>query len=162
MKSLESTKPKGINSRRSLLPESGEPPEIGSQLPPELSFLNEGSLAEHWLLSSGVVPESSIDTLLMYAYSQVGVAHVDIHIDQPENREKTPGVFYKVKLNPSARLKMDAMDRANKIRNVLIRKVAILALVKVGAPVSISNDITKYAKEYLPGNFKVEVEILNE
>lgn len=114
-------------------------------------------------MSTGVVPNGSINTLLMYGYSQLGVEKVVLEIDQDEaNSGKNPKVTYKIKLSPSINLKWDALKKAENIKNIILRKAAVLAIIKAGAPVTIKDDIIKYASEYLPGQFEVAVEIVEK
>lgn len=139
---------------------------MNSVLPPEVSSLNEISeqwLAEQWLVKAGVFPDSAIDTLLMYAYVQTGVNHkgVTLEIDRDEVGEgKSPSVTYKIKLEPSALFKWKAVKKAESIGNPIIKKAALLALAKAGAPYGIVDQIKNLAKEYLPKHYKIEVQIV--
>lgn len=112
-----------------------------------------------------MVPDSSIDTLLMYAYSQYGVLHngVIISIDRDDsNNGANPSVHYKIKLDSSTRIKWKALKTTElKIKNPLLKKAAILVLATAGAPYGLEDKIRQLAKEYLPQNYKVEVEIVD-
>ncbi len=130
---------------------------------PYLSPLEESWLAEQWLNSSGVFPDTTIDTLLTFAYVHKGVLHngVTIEIDQDEdNNGENPSVTYKIKLDTSTGLKWSAIKRAQKIKGDILRKSAILALIKVGAPYKLDEEIKSLAKHYLPKKYKVEVQIV--
>lgn len=120
-------------------------------------------MTESWLLETGVIPNGSLNTLLMYGYSQYGVEKVNLEIDQDEaNSGKSPKVNYKVKLTPSVSIKWQALKKAEKIKNVILRKASVLALIKIGVPIDIKEQITKHAKEYLPAQFAVNVEIVEK
>ncbi len=129
--------------------------------------MNETSqqwLAEQWLVSAGVIPESAIDTLLLYAYSQKGVYHkgVVLEIDRDDaNNGKNPKVTYKIKLEPGALLKWKALNKVQQtIKNPTLKKAAFLALAKAGAPYGIEENIKVLAKEYLPPQYQVEVHVI--
>lgn len=136
---------------------------MNSAVRPPISSLDEQWLAEQWFINSGVVPDSSIDTLLMYAYMQRGVLHngVTLELNRDEsNGGKNPSVTYKIKLEPGADLGWKAIKKADQIKNPLFRKVALLGLAKAGAPYGIDQTIFKLATDYLPKQYKVEVYII--
>jgi hypothetical protein len=113
-------------------------------------------------MSAGVVPESAADTLLAYAYSQPGVEHVDLEIDRDDFGDgKNPKVKYRIKLDANRDIKWKALIRAKAIQNPILMKAAILALSKIGAPVGLDESIVIYAREYLPPNYQVEVQIVD-
>jgi len=47
-----------------------------------------------------------------------------------------------------------------KVKNQILKKAAILALAKAGAPIGIEDAIMARAKEYLPANYSVEVSVV--
>lgn len=130
-------------------------------VPQELSSLGERWMSEQWLLASGIVPESAADTLLMYAYAQPGVVKASIEIDRDdEHNGEHPKVTYKVKLDPVSSLKMEAVKKAQAMKEGITKKLALLALAKAGAPVAVRENIVNHAKAYLPAQYSVECEVL--
>ena len=112
-------------------------------------------------MTSGVVPESALDTLLIYAYAQKGVEKVEIEVHRDDaNEGKNPSVTYKIRLDHLSQLKWQMVEKAREIKSRLLQKSALLALSHVGAPLDIKDAIIYYAKEYLPPNYSVEVDIL--
>lgn len=112
-------------------------------------------------MTAGVIPDTSIDTLLMYGYAQEGVDKVKLEIDKDEkNNGKSPSVKYLIKLTPSSNLKWKALKKAENIQNPLLRKAAILALTKLGVPFDLDKRIIYHAKDYLPDQFQVSLEIV--
>jgi hypothetical protein len=127
-----------------------------------LDHLNEKWLTEQWLLSSGVIPESAADTLLMYAYSQNGVRKATLTIDRDDDGNgKNPKVTYQIVLDSMAQLKMDGVKKARAMKNGTLKSLALLALAKTGAPISIEATIIHHAKNYLPPAYSVLVEVLD-
>lgn len=104
-----------------------------------------------------MIPSPSVDSLLMYAYAQKGVEHVELKIDMDG---EIPSVLYSVKLEAGALLKWRALQKAESISNVIFRKAALLALKKAGAPLFIEKAIEGLARAYLPEKFAVEVKIV--
>lgn len=99
----------------------------------------------------------------MYAYAQPGVEKVKIEIDKDEdNNGQHPKVSYKVKLNGRAGLKWQAYHAAKKIKNPIVKKIAMLAVAKAGAPLGVDVIIENYATEYLPPQYSVDVKIVEK
>jgi hypothetical protein len=99
----------------------------------------------------------------MYGYSQPGVDKVRLEIDKDEdNSGKSPKVTYVISLNTKAGLKWKAFLKAGEIKNPILKKMAMLAVAKVGAPVGIDTIIKNYATEYLPPQFLVDVKIVEK
>lgn len=99
----------------------------------------------------------------MYAYAQRGVLHdgVTLELDRDEiNGGKNPSATYKIKLEAGAYFGWKAIKKAERIKNPILRKAAILGLAKAGAPYSVDEMIKKLAQTYLPKQYKVEVIIL--
>lgn len=138
----------------------GVPAEIESSLPPEISSLSEHWLAEQWMLSAGMITNGSADTLLMYAYAQKGVADVKLEIDNLSEENHYVSVRYFLKYQPKTFLKYKLIKRAERIRNGLLRRLALLFLVKLDAPFSIPMTIKQHATEYLPPGSLVEVTVV--
>jgi hypothetical protein len=160
-------KPKMKNWKPSSEAKNGGPNQIDSALPQALSSFNNLSeqwLTEQWLVKSGVLPDSAIDTLLLYAYVQKGVLHngVTLEINKDESNEgANPSITYKIKLEPAAYLKWKALRGIERrIKNTLFQKAMLLALAKGGAPFGMEDQIISLAKEYLPKNYKVEVQVI--
>ena len=158
-------KQKEINSNPSFEEKSGEVQKMNSAIRQQLSsFADEQWLAEQWLINtSGVLPDSSIDTLLMYAYAQKGVLHdgVTLEINRDDaNQGANPSVTYKIKLEPAAMLGWQAIKKAEQIKKPILKKLALLGLAKTGAPYAIDEAIKTLAKNYLPKKYHVEVHII--
>jgi hypothetical protein len=136
-----------------------------SNLPKELSSISEQWLAEQWLVAAGVIPDSAIDTLLMYAYAQKGIRHngVKIIIDRDENNEgKDPSVRYELQLEPKTKVAWKAMKAVeSRGLGAIAKKSALLLLAKAGAPVGLEASIKALAEEYLPKQYRVEVVIVD-
>lgn len=108
------------------------------------------------------MPDHSIDTLLMYGYSQPSVAKVTLEIDRDEfNDGKSPAVIYKIVLKPVDYLKWKAVQKAHLIKSNIVRKSTLLALLKAGAPIGLEKTIQDFAVEYLPKQYRVEVKIID-
>jgi hypothetical protein len=134
---------------------------IRQQLSP---FEDERWLAEQWLINAaGILPDSSIDNLLMFAYMQKGVLPngVTLEIDRDEaNGGANPSVTYKLKLDATGSLGWHALKRAEKIKSPILRKLTILGLTKGGAPYQLREVIQGLAQSYLPKKYRIEVVIL--
>lgn len=112
------------------------------------------------MIAAGVVPDTSADTLLMYAYAQKGVDDVRLEIDNQGEGDRKVKVKYFIKYEPAVYLKYKAMKKAELIKNDLARKAALLALAKAGAPIAIPATIKRHAQEYLPPESVVEVQVV--
>lgn len=110
-------------------------------------------------MAAGVVPETSIDTLLMYAYAQAAVERVKLEINQEVPNGESPTVVYKIQLKPLCLITWKAYKKAEQIKNGIIRKTALLGLAKAGAPLYLESEIKRLAGEYLPPKYVVKVEI---
>lgn len=134
---------------------------IRQQLSP---FEDERWLAEQWLINAaGILPDSSIDNLLMFAYAQKGVLHdgVTLEIDRDEaNGGEKPFVKYKIKLDTTASIGWSAIKKAEKLKSPIMRKLVLLGLARGGAPYQLVETIKGLAQAYLPKKYRVEVEIL--
>lgn len=137
-------------------------PELSNQLPAHLEGLSEKWLTEQWLMAAGVVPEQSADTLLMYAYAQSGVAKVTLEIDRDDaHKGESPCVTYKIKLDPVTLLKWKAVRKLKKeTSSGILQKAALLLCAKAGSPISMEENIQSLAREYLPAQYRVEVQIV--
>jgi hypothetical protein len=128
-----------------------------------LNELSERWLTEQWLLTAGVVPDSSADTLLMYAYAQKGVQKATLKIDRDEdNMGKSPSITYQIELDAWAHVKWRIMGWAKKRKNPILRKLILLFLAKMNAPIFLTEGIAGLAKDYLPGQYSIRVEIKDE
>jgi hypothetical protein len=70
--------------------ERGVPTQNGLQIAPKNSSLEQKLLSEQWLLSNGLITETSADNLLGYAYMQPGVESAKITIDPDDANEEYP------------------------------------------------------------------------
>lgn len=128
-----------------------------------LGELSERWLTEQWLLAAGVVPDSAADTLLMYAYAQRGVQKATLKIDRDEeNLAKSPSITYEIKLDPWASAKWDMVKWANARKNRIFKKLVLLFLAKMNAPMFLLEGISSLARDYLPGQYQIKVEIKDE
>lgn len=125
--------------------------------------LSERWLTEQWLLTAGVVPDSAADTLLMYAYAQRGVQKATLTIDRDEaNLGKSPSVAYSIQLDPWASIKWEMVQWAERRKNRIWRKLCLLFLAKLNAPIFVREGVASLAREYLPPQYAVKVEIKDE
>lgn len=98
----------------------------------------------------------------MYGYAQPGVEHVELIIDQDETHNGArPKIKYHIRLNPSAKLKLEMYEKTETIKSPLLRKVSQLAVLKTGVPLGILEAIKEHARDYLPKNFEVEAEFVD-
>lgn len=125
-----------------------------------LGELSERWLTEQWLLAAGVVPDSSADTLLMYAYAQRGVQKASISIDRDEEgMGKNPSVTYSIELDSWASTKWRAVQWAQKLTNPIFRKIILLFLAQFNSPIFIREGVSALARDYLPPQYAVRVDI---
>ena len=114
-------------------------------------------------MTAGVVPDSASDTLLMYAYAQKGVQKATLKIDRDEeNLGKSPSVTYQVELDVWAHIKWRMVGWAKKQKNPILRKLILLFLAKMNAPIFLAEGIAGLARDYLPGQYSIKVEIKDE
>lgn len=123
--------------------------------------LTEVFAGEQWLLESGLVPQTSIDTLLGYAYMQPGVANVEVIIDAAAAASGLPAlVVYKIGLQAGLKRRHRWLKSLLN-KNTIIAKLMALVLIKFRAPIPgmIERNVKFLAGDYLPKNFKVEVHV---
>ena len=116
-------------------------------------------LSEQWLLSNGLITETSIDNLLGYAYMQPGVQSAQITIDTDEaNEGKAPKVIYSVTLQKHISKRYKSI-KAAVLKKSIFSKLKVLWLLKKGvpAPGSIESNIKHFASSFLPERYSVEV-----
>lgn len=116
---------------------------------------------ERWLLESGVITESTADTLMSYGYMIPDILKVDLKIDMDiENNCSNPTCSYDLQLT---KFKGFLYRKAQKAREQggLIGKLKLLIYIKFGAPSpnQMENGVHRMAVEFLPKNFKVYINV---
>lgn len=117
--------------------------------------------SEKWLLTNGLISETSADTLLGYAYMLPGVDKADISINLDyEHGGENPSVSYKLNLSKQVKKKYLAFTKAIK-SNSLFSKLKVLYYFwkKIPAPGFYENQLTLLAKRYLPDNYQVNINV---
>lgn len=152
------------NSMRSLPPESGEAQQLTYSLPPELSSLSDGAeryFTDNWLLQAGVLSESSVQTLLLYAYGVKGVTKVMLELNSEAIAQgSAPILTYKVTMHPYYTFRWKKLQEAMAIKGEVWRKINTLFWAKMGAPIGIDSLIIDQATKFLPPQYTVKVEVL--
>lgn len=116
--------------------------------------------SEQWLLESGLISDTSVDTLLMYAYAQLGVEQVKLTIDADDKGDgQKPIVVYEIILSK----KLAASYRViNKLASnpTLFNRLRTLWMLRRGVPYpkTIEAEIIKLASLFLPERYKITVE----
>jgi hypothetical protein len=121
--------------------------------------LEQKLLSEQWLLSNGLITETSADNLLGYAYMQPGVESAKITIDPDDaNEGKNPTVTYTIILQKSIR---KAYRTVNSLagKQSLFSKLRLLWLLNKGIPAagSIEANVRRFASSFLPERYLIEV-----
>ena len=112
-------------------------------------------------MQNGLISETSADTLMGYGYMQSSVSKVSITIDLDlDNGSSCPKVFYTIELE-KRQSKLHSKVKHFSNSKTIWGKFRLFLLLRKGGPIPgvIEDKIARLAKEYLPENYQVNIDV---